>query len=228
VGQEEVPSLAQQHQPAELQAPLDDMDDMPLLDDIKLILRRFGGNQAFFQKMAKGFAPEMLKQLNLFKQSTKVFEYATAAAVGHGIKGLASNFGALRLAAYAAFLEKQLKQKDLEFIEIKAWTEQLELLINESTQQLSTYIPQPESTVLAQDKMTQAIDSQALMPSAWTELNALMLLLKANNLEAMTFVDRLIKKLPHHPQWITLQGQVQALEFDKASDTLRIIMLENK
>lgn len=73
------------------------------------------------------------------------------------------------------------------------WTEQLELLINESTQQLSTYIPQPESTVLAQDKMTQAIDSQALMPSAWTELNALMLLLKANNLEAMTFVDRLIK-----------------------------------
>ncbi|MGL5026648.1 MAG: PAS domain S-box protein [Shewanella oncorhynchi] len=228
VGQEEVPSLAQQHQPAELQAPLDDMDDMPLLDDIKLILRRFGGNQAFFQKMAKGFAPEMLKQLNLFKQSTKVFEYATAAAVGHGIKGLASNFGALRLAAYAAFLEKQLKQKDFEFIEIKAWTEQLELLINESTQQLSTYIPQPESTVLAQDKMTQAIDSQALMPSAWNELNALMLLLKANNLEAMTFVDRLIKKLPHHPQWITLQGQVQALEFDKASDTLRIIMLENK
>ncbi|NRD34695.1 PAS domain S-box protein [Shewanella sp. DC2-4] len=228
VEQEEVPSLAQQHQPAELQAPLDDMDDMPLLDDIKLILRRFGGNQAFFQKMAKGFAPEMLKQLNLFKQSTKVFEYATAAAVGHGIKGLASNFGALRLAAYAAFLEKQLKQKDLEFIEIKAWTEQLELLINESTQQLSTYIPQPESTALAQDKMKQAIDSQALMPSAWTELNALMLLLKANNLEAMTFVDRLIKKLPHHPQWITLQGQVQALEFDKASDTLRIIMLENK
>ncbi|AEG09441.1 multi-sensor hybrid histidine kinase [Shewanella baltica BA175] len=225
VGQEEAPSLAQQHQPAELQVPL---DDMPLLDDIQLILRRFGGNQAFFQKMAKGFAPEMLKQLNLFKQSTKVFEYATAAAVGHGIKGLASNFGALRLAAYAAFLEKQLKQNDLEFIEIKVWTEQLELLINESTQQLSTYIPQPESTVLAQDKMTQAIDSQALMPSAWTELNALMLLLKANNLEAMTFVDRLIKKLPHHPQWITLQGQVQALEFDKASDTLRIIMLENK
>ena len=148
--------------------------------------------------------------------------------MGHGIKGLASNFGALRLAAYAAFLEKQLKQKDFEFIEIKAWTEQLELLINDSTQQLSTYIPQPESTALAQDKIAQSIDSQASMPSAWAELNALMLLLKANNLEAMTLADQLIKKLPHHPQWITLQGQVQTLEFDKASDTLRIIMLENK
>ncbi|MEM6185333.1 PAS domain S-box protein [Shewanella vaxholmensis] len=204
----------------------EDLNDGQLLDDIRLILRRFGGNQSFFQKMAKSFAPEMLKQLNQFKQSTKIFDYSTAAAISHGIKGIASNFGARRLAAHAAYVEKQFKQECPELIDIKRWTDRLEELIHQSSQQLSIYFEAEESTPVISDNVEKSVYSSASMQSVKTDLNTLMTLLKENNLEAMALTDQLASSLSGHPQWQMLHGQVQALDFNQALDTLRIIMLE--
>ena len=204
----------------------EDLNDGQLLDDIRLILRRFGGNQSFFQKMAKSFAPEMLKQLNQFKQSTKIFDYSTAAAISHGIKGIASNFGARRLAAHAAYVEKQFKQECPELIDIKRWTDRLEELIHQSSQQLSIYFEAEESTPVISDNVEKSVYSSASMQSVKTDLNTLMTLLKENNLEAIALTDQLASSLSGHPQWQMLHGQVQALDFNQALDTLRIIMLE--
>ncbi|MCS6204827.1 PAS domain S-box protein [Shewanella baltica] len=203
-----------------------EQSDEQLLDDIRLILRRFGGNQSFFQKMAKSFAPEMMKQLALFKQSTKIFDHSTAAAISHGIKGIASNFGARRLAAHAAYLEKQFKQECPELIDIKRWTDTLEELINQSSQQLSTYFEVEEFNAVISDNVEKAVYSSVSVQSVKTDLNTLMNLLKENNLEAMALTDQLAELLSGHPQWSILHGQVQALDFNQALDTLRIIMLE--
>lgn len=203
-----------------------EQSDEQLLDDIRLILRRFGGNQSFFQKMAKSFAPEMMKQLALFKQSTKIFDHSTAAAISHGIKGIASNFGARRLAAHAAYLEKQFKQECPELIDIKRWTDALEELINQSSQQLSTYFEVEECNAVISDNVEKAVYSSVSVQSVKTDLNTLMTLLKENNLEAMALTDQLAELLSGHPQWSILHGQVQALDFNQALDTLRIIMLE--
>lgn len=204
----------------------DELDDEQLLDDIRLVLRRFGGNQAFFQKMAKNFAPEMLKQLALFKQSTKIFDYSTAAAISHSIKGVASNFGARSLAAHAAFLDKQFKQACPELLAIKDWTYKLEELIHQSSQQLSTYFEMAESTPSIREQADQAVYSSAALLSVKTDLNTLMTLLQENNLEAIALADQLAGSLSGHPQWQMLHGQVQALEFNQALETLRMIMLE--
>lgn len=176
--------------------------------------------------MAKSFAPEMMKQLALFKQSTKIFDHSTAAAISHGIKGIASNFGARRLAAHAAYLEKQFKQECPELIDIKRWTDTLEELINQSSQQLSTYFEVEEFNAVISDNVEKAVYSSVSVQSVKTDLNTLMNLLKENNLEAMALTDQLAELLSGHPQWSILNGQVQALDFNQALDTLRIIMLE--
>ncbi|MFB2780452.1 PAS domain S-box protein [Shewanella mangrovisoli] len=195
-----------------------------LLDDIRLILRRFGGNQVFFEKMASSFAPEMTKQLSLFKQSTKTFDYATTAAISHAIKGIASNFGARRLAVHAAFLEKQFKQEGLELLEIKCWTDTLESLINQSIEQLSGFLPK---TQLKQPQLSEPANGVVDIQSVRAELDNLASLLQENNLEAVTLVDKLAKPLSQHPQWTELNGQVQSLAFMQALETLRAMMLEN-
>lgn len=196
-----------------------------LLDDIRLILRRFGGNQVFFEKMASSFAPEMTKQLSLFKQSTKTFDYATTAAISHAIKGIASNFGARRLAVHAAFLEKQFKQEGLELLEIKRWTDTLESLIYQSIEQLSGFLPKAQ---LKQPQSTESANGAVVdMQSVRAELDNLASLLRENNLEAVTLVDKLAKPLSQHPQWTELNEQVQSLAFTQALETLRTMMLED-
>ncbi|MGI2153685.1 PAS domain S-box protein [Shewanella oncorhynchi] len=204
-----------------------DQDDEQLLDDIDLILRRFGGDKLFFQKMAKSFAPEMNKQLILFTEAIQRFDYSNAAAISHAIKGIASNFGARGLAAYAAFIEKQFKQASSEPIDIKCWADKLEELIEQSSLQLSRYGDVAESGEGTHVQQTNPIDSSALAQSVKVELNHLMILLQENNLEAMTLVDRLADSLSGHPQWSALNEQVQALEFEGAIATLSII-LESK
>lgn len=214
----------EQHDSAHLDSQ-HNLEGETLLDDIRLILRRFGGNQVFFEKMASSFAPEMTKQLSLFKQSTKTFDYATTAAISHAIKGIASNFGARRLAVHAAFLEKQFKQEGLELLEIKRWTDTLESLIHQSIEQLAGFLPKGQ---LKQPQSIEPVNGTSVdMQSVRPELDTLAALLQENNLEAVNLVDKLAKPLSQHPQWAELNGLVQSLAFTQALETLRAMMLED-
>ncbi|SUI90854.1 PAS domain S-box protein [Shewanella morhuae] len=204
------------------------LEDEPLLDNIDLILQRFGGNESFFHKIAQNFTPEMNKQLAQLTQATRVADYEKAAAVSHAIKGVASSFGARRLATYSAYLEQQFKQKSFEQVEVEHWVDKLAVLIHQSSQQIATYGEATEASIFANDGTNQLSQPATAVQNIKLELNTLMTLLAENNLEAITRVEQLAESLSGHPQWSVLYTQVQALEFAQALDTLHIIVLEDK
>ncbi|MCH1929910.1 PAS domain S-box protein [Shewanella sp. A25] len=197
-------------------------DSDALLDELPLILKRFGGNQAFFEKMAKSFPSEIDKELVRFKQATRERDYANAAAISHAIKGLGSNFGARRLAEFAKYLEEQFKQEALELLDLKPWTEKLESLILQSCEALAGLFTEERPSHVNKPQVEPVAEVQDIN----MELQNLASLLQASNLEAMSVIETLAPMLERHPLWPQLYGQVGSLDFTQASVTLSTIMLE--
>ena len=196
-----------------------------VLDSLEQVLSRFGGNEAFFKKMAQGFEVEINKQLLNFNNAIAQQESALAAAVSHSIKGVASNFGAKTLADFAAYLEVQFKQGHHTALQMTLWTEKLTLLAQLSVEQLAQYLSEPldhEALVAPKSADDNPQDIKAIQ-------NKIMLLkeqLQHNNLDAMDAVEGIASSLSHHASWAEFYEQVQTLNFEKALVLLTIMETE--
>ncbi|WP_434931027.1 PAS domain S-box protein [Shewanella sp. HL-SH5] len=196
-----------------------------LLDSLEQILSRFGDNEVFFKKMAKGFEAEIDKQLLLFTAAIGQADPLISAAVSHGIKGVASNFGAKTLADFAAYLEQQFKHGNPQVRQVERWTEKLTLLSQLSVKQLSEYISEtPSNEAPAVDPQVQGLPEDVELIN-----NKIMLLkqyLQQNNLDAIYLVDDMAASLSYHRCWTELYSQVQALDFENALALLAVIETE--
>ncbi|QYJ86016.1 PAS domain S-box protein [Shewanella mesophila] len=200
-------------------------EDEPLLDDYQQILKRFGGNQPFFEKMALGFESEIDNQLTQFKASVAARDPVAMAANSHSIKGLASNFGAISLANFAAYLEKKFKQGAQESQQIDAWTAKLALLAQLSVNQLIGYISATATSEAA--VLNQLVDDSPQDKQVAKErIRLLKELLQQNNLDAIGLVDDITGTLSSHPLWPELYASVHALDFEQALAKLNIIESE--
>ncbi|QYK01254.1 PAS domain S-box protein [Shewanella psychrotolerans] len=199
-------------------------EDAPLLEDYKQILKRFDGNKSFFEKMALGFESEIGKLLSQFKASIAAQDPVAMAANSHGIKGLASNFGAISLANFAAYLEKQFKQGTQESQQIEAWAAKLALLAQLSVEQLMSYLSEAtsEAVVLSRGVDDLSQDTQA----ANEQIRLLKELLQQNNLDAVALVDEITGPFTSHVLWQELHAQVHGLDFGQALVKLDIIEQE--
>ncbi|UJF22544.1 PAS domain S-box protein [Shewanella sp. OMA3-2] len=199
--------------------------DQYVLDSLAKVLSRFGGNEVFFKKMAKGFEAEINKQLWHFDNAFTQQETSQLVAVSHSIKGVASNFGAKMLADFAAYLEVQFKQGSHKPWQIKQWQDKLALLTRLSVEQLAKYISEPlKNESLAVIKSAQ--DKPQNIELVQKQIMQLKEQLQHNNLDAMYAVDEIASSLSHHRCWAEFYEQVQTLDFEKALTLLAIIEAE--
>ncbi|MBB1441183.1 response regulator, partial [Shewanella sp. SG41-4] len=84
--------------PFELTEEFDNNEDDVIIENPDSILRRFGGEIAFFIDVKHHFASEMSEQLLMLTQAFEQQNNAAISIIAHTIKGTASNLGAKRLA----------------------------------------------------------------------------------------------------------------------------------
>ncbi|WP_188925200.1 PAS domain S-box protein [Shewanella algicola] len=195
-----------------------DSDDV--LENPESILRRFGGELAFFIDVKHHFAIEMSEQLALLTQAFERGDNDAINIIAHTIKGTASNIGAKRLAAFAEQLERSVKNTDS--VDASDYVNQMQGQINDSLLMLDTLFP---DDVIS----TNDVDKSQHLPieSIETDKKAkLMTLLVEQNLDAIDYLENMLSNVAADKQWLRLSTQVSQLEFLDAIDTLTSIMKE--
>ncbi|KVX03578.1 PAS domain S-box protein [Shewanella frigidimarina] len=208
--------------PIALPEVIDDGDDEAIIENSDSILRRFGGELAFFIDVKHHFASEMSEQLSLLTQAFALQDNSAISSIAHTIKGTSSNIGAKRLAAFAAKLEQNIK--NAVNVDSVACLSQMQGQINDSLHMLDTLFPD-ESAVLT----TNTLDNNAILPIQSIEpdkIDRLMELLVEQNLDAIEYLESLLSNVVPDKQWLRLKNQVSQLEFLDAVDTLTSIIKE--
>ena len=218
---------------ASLPDVVNDIDDDLIIESSESILRRFGGELAFFIDVKHHFTTEMKQQLLLLTQAFTQQDGGAISRIAHTIKGTASNIGAKRLAAFAATLEKNINNatadsnSDLNkkvVIDSETCLTEMQDHIDDSIRMLDSYFPDEsaESTVAIVDKV-------GFSPTAIVnvdKIDRLMALLVEQNLDAIDYLEQLLSHGVPNEQWLILKTQVSQLEFLDAVDTLKSILME--
>ncbi|MGX9462588.1 PAS domain S-box protein [Shewanella sp. A14] len=199
----------------------DDEADDDIIENPDSILRRFGGERAFFIDVKHHFSVEMLEQLSLLTQAFEQQNNKEISIIAHTIKGTASNIGAKRLAAFAATLEQSIKNA----VEVDpvATLSQMQGQINDSLHMLDTLFPDDTA------ELTNNLEKKALLPIQSVgsdKVDRLMALLLEQNLDAIEYLEQLLSNIELDKQLLRLKDQVSQLEFLDAIDTLKSIMKE--
>ncbi|MBO1897080.1 PAS domain S-box protein [Shewanella sp. BF02_Schw] len=208
--------------PVALPEVRNDGDDDAIIENPDSILRRFGGELAFFIDVKHHFASEMSEQLSLLTQAFALEDDNAISSIAHTIKGTSSNIGAKRLAAFAATLEHNIK--NAVNVDSDACLSQMQGQINDSLHMLDTLFPD-ESAVLT----NRTLDNSAVLPIQSIDADKtdrLMELLVDQNLDAIEYLERLLSNVVPDKQWLRLKNQVSQLEFLDAVDTLKSIIKE--
>ncbi|MCL1101312.1 PAS domain S-box protein [Shewanella saliphila] len=195
-----------------------DSDDV--LENPESILRRFGGELAFFIDLKHHFAIEMSEQLALLTQAFERGDNDAINIIAHTIKGTASNIGAKRLAAFAEQLERSVKNADS--VNVSDYLSQMQGQINDSLHMLDTLFP---DEVIS----TNEVNKSQYLPIESIEADKkakLMALLVEQNLDAIDYLENMLVNVAADKQWLRLSKQVSQLEFLDAIDTLTSIMKE--
>lgn len=95
-------------QPAQQDTDTDNATDV-LIENIDIVLKRFGGDIAMYRVMLTKFYPHTSMLLNNLALNNQPMKITAVTAILHSIKGVAMTVGAQALATKSAHLEKQLK-----------------------------------------------------------------------------------------------------------------------
>ncbi|MCT8985807.1 response regulator [Shewanella phaeophyticola] len=191
-----------------------------VLENPESILRRFGGERAFFIDVKHHFAIEMSQQFVLLTQAFEQGDNNAISTIAHTIKGTASNIGAKRLAAFAEQLERSIKNTDS--VDASDYLSQIQRHINDSLHMLDTLFP---DEVIS----TNEVDKSQYLPIESIDADKkvrLMALLIEQNLDAIDYLESMLINVAVDKQWLRLSSQVSQLEFLDAIDTLTSIMKE--
>ncbi|MGI2175176.1 PAS domain S-box protein [Shewanella ulleungensis] len=197
-------------------------DDDVIIESPESILRRFGGELAFFIDVKHHFAVEMSEQLMALTQAFKQQDTDKISIIAHTIKGTASNIGAKRLAVFAAQLEQNIKHNVQ--IDADVYLGQLQGQINDSLHVLDTLFPDETAVLTANE-----LDKVPLLPITSIgpdKIDRLMALLVEQNLDAIGYLEQLSDNIATDKNWSRLKSQVSQLEFLDAIDTLKSIIKE--
>lgn len=80
-----------------------------LIENMDIVLKRFGGDIAMYREMLTKFYPHLTMLLNNLALNNQQMKITAVTAILHSIKGVAMTVGAQALAIKSANLEKQLK-----------------------------------------------------------------------------------------------------------------------
>jgi PAS domain S-box-containing protein len=197
--------------------------DVAILEDTSSILRRFGGEMAFFIDVKQSFMSEMMLQLGLLTKAFEQEDFHTARIVAHTVKGTASNLGAKRLAAYGAQLELECKQ-GLEPSAAQQWLLTIEQSIQESALHLDNLFLATTSDEQVVEKKPPLLNGEQNDQFDKHALNELMLLLEEQNLDALDKLTQILENLTIEGHWLTLETQVNNLQFNDALVTAEAIL----
>ncbi|ABE54967.1 CHASE [Shewanella denitrificans OS217] len=197
--------------------------DVAILEDTSSILRRFGGEMSFFIDVKQSFVSEMMLQLGLLTTAFEQADLQTASIVAHTIKGTASNLGAKRLAAFGAQLELECKQ-GLEPLAAKQWLLTIEQSITDSALHLDKLFLSTTSDEQVEEKKRPLINGEHNDQFDRKMLKELILLLEEQNLDAFDKLSHILENLVSEGHWLTLETQVNNLQFNDALVTAEAIL----
>ncbi|WP_445945927.1 PAS domain S-box protein [Shewanella sp.] len=216
----EIPALykgsTQAHR-AQLHAEVD-IEQVAILEHTESILRRFGGEMAFFVDVKESFISEMAIQLTQLETTIANKDLVNLGLIAHTIKGTASNIGAKRLSHFAAQLEIHCQGK-APLDGAAWWLEKMQNYVAQSVEKLEQLFPSvsPEDLPLPSPK--HLIPETEIMESLLT----LDKLLSEQNLDALSNMQELLAKVQLSDLWLTLNAQVNDLAFADALQTTKKI-----
>ncbi|MBB1267866.1 PAS domain S-box protein [Shewanella sp. SR44-3] len=216
----EIPALykgsTQAHR-AQLHAEVD-IEQVAILEHTESILRRFGGEMAFFVDVKESFISEMAIQLTQLETTIANKDLVNLGLIAHTIKGTASNIGAKRLSHFAAQLETHC-QGTAPLDGAAWWLEKMQNYVAQSVEKLEQLFPSvsPEDLPLPSPK--HLIPETEIMGSLLT----LDKLLAEQNLDALSNMQELLAKVQLSDLWLTLNAQVNDLAFADALQTTKKI-----
>ena len=189
-------------------------DPLTPIDKAQTILKRFGNNRNLFARMLNNFRPEIMRLLNSLTLHCESKDLTNATAVLHSLKGVASTMGAKLLAQTAATLEAQCKQ---------AQEHELNNIVSPDTQEKLLQIFEFSETLLqriAQDQTrleTPHITSVKLSNAQIKQqLNAILPLLEADNMEAIDLIETLCEQVPKDEKLQQIAELINTLNYAQA------------
>jgi CheY-like chemotaxis protein/HPt (histidine-containing phosphotransfer) domain-containing protein len=103
--------------PAVQMPPIAEIASSHELLDVRLGLRRVGGDEAVYKELLNDFLSELPSKLNDFERHFLERDMPTLGRLAHNLKGVAANLGAMRLSECAGKLDKQCNEGYTESIE---------------------------------------------------------------------------------------------------------------
>ncbi len=173
--------------------------------ELDAALQRLGGNQTLFATLAKRFGDDIPPLLITLRQSLTQGDTLTAAGAIHTLKGISGTVGAVHLAKYAAQVEEQLKTAEAT-INRNVMMNALESLVTQTQSALEKIALELCPTIQSSSSEIKPIDQAAVSAALNTELDALNILLRSFNMQALSVFADLEKKYGN-----ALDGQLSPL-----------------
>jgi signal transduction histidine kinase/CHASE1-domain containing sensor protein/DNA-binding response OmpR family regulator len=203
-----------------------------VVEELNVILKRFGNNQALFDRMLARFRPEVLRLLAKVAETVAAQNSKEACIALHSLKGITATMGAKTLAAIVAECEQACK---------KAGGSEIIALVDQTQQQilLEIFEESERMLVLMSAKSTVSpaplIENKNIAPSAkkgMEKLNTVLIsqlktirpLLVEGRLDALRKTETIYLQLPDHRQLAELWRQVNALDYVAALKILDAIV----
>jgi len=181
--------------------------------EFEAALKRLGGNQELFSRLAARFANDITPMIADFRQYLKQGDISKATLTMHTLKGLAGTIGAIRMARHAAKVELRLHTGEvaididstLNIFSVLTARTQAALMANTGT--LSLEITAPPSA-------TAPIDATTLH----TMMDELDTLLRSANMRATTVFSQLENAfgVGNKQQLAALSQAINKLDFNRS------------
>ncbi|WP_116472944.1 PAS domain-containing hybrid sensor histidine kinase/response regulator [Zobellella maritima] len=192
------------------------------IEDIDIILRRFGGNARLYRRLLSGLEENAAGLFGELEVHIRERDLTAAAAVLHTFKGVAGTMGAAGFASRMAELEQQLKTADTDSA--------LNLLNAASLAELKVWLAQERATLLEAVTVPETEGEPATDETADGDsrrrFEQLLVLLEAGNLDAIDLVEEMTAGACDrlHARREELATEVQNLNFAAASRIVRELL----
>ncbi|MEW7865005.1 PAS domain S-box protein [Aeromonas diversa] len=201
---------------------------------IELVLSRFGGKVELYQRTLARFKPEGMALLDDLRQGLADRDVTGCHTALHSLKGLSATLGADELAAQAAAFEALFKEKvanpgDIHPLMSEDDIDELQRLLLCQCDELASQLETLSAADSAATNSAASGEEPELTPQTEHPIKALLLeiqvLLDERNLKVLSELP-VIKGHAgaRGPLYDTLAQQVEALDFESASTTVRQLL----
>ncbi len=195
-------------------------------ENVDAIIRRFGGNVALYHRLLKEFEADAAALFDELEGHVRERNREATAATLHTFRGVAGTMGMAAFSARLSVLEQQLGEQVFALLDNAGLSALKEQLAQERVALLEA-IAMPETiTEPVSDAEATPETREAAGECIKEQLEQLLALLEAGNMDAIDYFERLPAVVPASLSVLreTLATEIQNLDFTVASSTVRDLL----